>query len=455
MELPFFLEVGTWADTEERRLYVRISYPPASYIERIEIDDLFGEQKVRLSAESRSDPRVVVLFGNNGAGKTTVLNIVRSLLSAEEFGGHRTRLARTPFNRASVHFTGGGYVEARKIEGVYGGFDLSVRSSAESDGIVFKVRTKNGRVAAEDFDKSQRNRFLLVLKEIASIVPSVAYLDDRRTFTASGGNSSSGGVITRILPDGTKITTTSEKERMDGDSDPVQAGLEEFVHSVRREALLLSKRGDQDAQSIYTNLVKGIASLPANRGSSRADLSERLRQLEKRSESLSAYGLFSAVNHTEMLKALSQAQGPGEELVGAVIAPYVDSLSARLIALETLHKEMSLWINNLNDFIHPKSFEFRISDGFRIVSQSGHELPVSVLSSGERHLLHMMTRAFMLRSSGGLLIIDEPELSLNWTWQRKLISSLIGAFGSAGCQLLVASHSLEICSQYQNDLVEL
>lgn len=430
-------------------------YPPASYIERIEIDDLFGEHKVRLQAASSSDPRIIVLFGNNGAGKTTVLNIVRSLLASEEFGGHRTRLTRAPFNRASVHFSGGGYVEAKKLEGIYGGFDLVVRRSAESEPIALKIRPRHGRVAADDFEQAQRTRFHRVLKEISAIVPNVTYLDDRRTFPAPNLGSMAGGVLTRIMPDGTKISTTTDSERIDGDADPVQAGLEEFVHSVRREALLLSKRGDQDAQSIYTSLVKGVASFPTNRGFNKEDLYQKLVQLESRSEALAAYGLFSKVNHAEMLDALRQAEGAGAEMAGAVIGPYVDSLSARLVALETLHKEMNSWIENLNSFIRPKTFEFKISEGFKIVSSSGNHLPISVLSSGERHLLHMMTRAFLLRSSGGLLIIDEPELSLNWTWQRTLISSLTSAFGSAGCQLLVASHSLEICSQYQNDLMEL
>ena len=430
-------------------------YPPASYIERIEIDELFGEHKVRLHASRKNDPRIIVLYGNNGAGKTTVLNIVRSLLTAEEFGGHRTRLARLPFSRASVHFSGAGYVEARKIDGIYGGFDLIVRRSSESESIAFKVRPRQGRVSADDFDPGSKARYLQVLGEIRSFIPSVTYLDDKRTFPVSGSIGTASKFVTRIMPDGTQIRTTPDGERAEMDLDPVQAGLAEFVNAVRKEALLLSKRGDQDAQSIYTTLVKGVASLPSSRVVDKEELREKLLLLERRSEALAAYGLFSKVDHREMLEALERAEGAGAHMAGAVVGPYVESLSARLSAIETLHREMNSWMKNVNSFINPKTFEFKISEGFTIQSSSGQHLAVSVLSSGERHLMHMMTRAFLLRATGGLLIVDEPELSLNWTWQRTLISSLINAFGSSGCQLLVASHSLEICSQYQNALMEL
>lgn len=62
-------------------------YPPANYIRRVEIDELFGETSVKLVAPWMSDPRILVLYGDNGTGKTTILNIIRSLISSEAAGG--------------------------------------------------------------------------------------------------------------------------------------------------------------------------------------------------------------------------------------------------------------------------------------------------------------------------------------------------------------------------------
>ncbi len=94
----------------------------------------------------------------------------------------------------------------------------------------------------------------------------------------------------------------------------------------------------------------------------------------------------------------------------AVLSPYVDSLSARISEIEMLHSHLDLWINNLNTFLYPKQVYFRVGDGMSILAKGGYPLDTSVLSSGSATFLILMTKAFMLRSTGGLMVIDEPEL---------------------------------------------
>jgi len=120
-----------------------------------------------------------------------------------------------------------------------------------------------------------------------------------------------------------------------------------------------------------------------------------------------------------------------------------------------LHDAVELWVGTLTEFLHPKAVDFRIGAPPKITSRSGKALRASVLSSGERQLILLLTHAFLMRSSGGLLLVDEPELSLNVVWQRKLISAMVDAFGSNPCQLVLASHSLEIAAQFEDSLVTL
>lgn len=431
------------------------NYPPASYIEAIEIDGLFGEESVRLHAQGH-DPRIVVIYGKNGTGKTTILGIVQSLLSAEDSGGHRTRLAKLPFSRALVKLSGGVQVEAKKKDGVQGAFDWSLkREAASADAIHLNIKPRRNRVLAEDFDSQQQHRYAKIRSELRSLIPQVVFLDDKRTFYDTREVSSRPRAFEKVLPDGSRLRTQYYEEMPDSDRDPVYGGLAEMVNSIRREALMLANRGNLDAQSIYTALVKGVAAHPQSKVEPKEALASRLSDLERRSKAVSAYGLVSSVDHAEMLGVLNAASSERMEMVGAVIGSYVESLSARLAAIESLHKQIDSWINNINNFMEPKKIGFKVGEGLSIKSRSGNDLPVSQLSSGERHLLMLMTKAFLLRSSGGLMVVDEPELSLNSAWQRRLISGVLDAFGGGACQLLVASHSLEICSQYQNSLVEL
>ncbi|MFM0240270.1 AAA family ATPase [Paraburkholderia phytofirmans] len=79
---------------------------------------------------------------------------------------------------------------------------------------------------------------------------------------------------------------------------------------------------------------------------------------------------------------------------------------------------------------------------------SGKEIYVSVgknrhsihdLSSGERHILTFLSLVLFLGQDRNFLIIDEPEISLNITWQRQLLDLFAKLVPQT--QIIVASHS--------------
>lgn len=423
-------------------------FPPSNYVRRIEIDALFGEQDIRIAKDPASDPRIFVLYGKNGSGKTTILKILTSLISAEDNAGHRTRLAKLPFTRASVHLDGGSVIEAKKKDGPTGAFDWSIKRPNSPESLHMLMRPRRGRIVADDWDPTQQQRYDQITRELQSLNREVMFLDDKRTFYREQEYRQTRSP--RVHIDARNVNGEDLEEL---ENDPVHIGLKAVANSIRREAILLSNRGNQNAQSIYTSLVKGVSSFPERQPSSSSSLKTRLIDLEGSSRTLSSYGLVAVAENAELLAALEQANDVTLPLVRAVLDPYVESLSARLSAIETLHKQLDSWVKNINSFIAPKHLSFRISDGFEIRTGSGAAISAHVLSSGERHLLMLMTRAFLIRTSGGVMIVDEPELSLNSGWQRSLIRALLEGFGGGACQLVVASHSLEICSQYQNEVV--
>jgi hypothetical protein len=120
-----------------------------------------------------------------------------------------------------------------------------------------------------------------------------------------------------------------EKEFGDEDADdtradPVHLGLTTLANSIRREALLLSNRGNQNAQSIYTTLVKGISSFPEIRTNPEGELRGRLEELETKSRALSLYGLVSVAEHSELLGALDQATEQNLPLVTRSLAVQIN-----------------------------------------------------------------------------------------------------------------------------------
>lgn len=78
---------------------------------------------------------------------------------------------------------------------------------------------------------------------------------------------------------------------------------------------------------------------------------------------------------------------------------------------------------------------------------------ISALSSGERHLLVLLTIFVIEGNRRQLFMVDEPELSLNMNWQRKLLPLLSELAPNA--EIVVASHSPSIAKANSNYLVEL
>ena len=109
----------------------------------------------------------------------------------------------------------------------------------------------------------------------------------------------------------------------------------------------------------------------------------------------------------------------------------------------------------MNDFYIDKHVDFDLTEGLRIFSDRGQKLPPSILSSGEKQLLLLFCHTIVASEKSSIVIIDEPEISLNVTWQRNLIRALLDCVGRGNFQLLLATHSVELLTQYKNHVSKL
>lgn len=82
----------------------------------------------------------------------------------------------------------------------------------------------------------------------------------------------------------------------------------------------------------------------------------------------------------------------------------------------------------------------------------GERHGLSELSSGERHILTFLTLISTAGRGRDFIFIDEPEISLNLKWQREVIGILQGILPE--CQIIAASHSPAI-SQSPSTLCKL
>lgn len=75
---------------------------------------------------------------------------------------------------------------------------------------------------------------------------------------------------------------------------------------------------------------------------------------------------------------------------------------------------------------------------------SGMDLPLSSLSSGEKNILVILYRLLFQTAEGSIVVIDEPENSLHIEWQQRLGDILMDIARLRNLQFIIATHSPQI-----------
>lgn len=69
----------------------------------------------------------------------------------------------------------------------------------------------------------------------------------------------------------------------------------------------------------------------------------------------------------------------------------------------------------------------------------GEDIPLYKLSSGEKQLLLILMRVFLMEEKPYILLMDEPEISLHIEWQYKLFEEIRHL--NPNCQIITSTHS--------------
>jgi predicted ATP-dependent endonuclease of OLD family len=142
------------------------------------------------------------------------------------------------------------------------------------------------------------------------------------------------------------------------------------------------------------------------------------------------------------------------------LSVYNQALTTRRQAQESAFKRIRLFESSLNHFLAPKSLVFELhrravreTMGPRVVLPNKQRASLNVLSSGERHVLSLLFSATHMSPANGIVLIDEPELSLHVDWQRIILRELTKQAGDR--QIIACTHAPEVSADYDDVLVNL
>jgi translation initiation factor RLI1 len=228
---------------------------------------------------------------------------------------------------------------------------------------------------------------------------------------------------------------------------------------VRQQALKGSNIGAANVHSIYEDIVERIIRLEDTIKEDFSDsfdaLIEELKAQENRSKEFSRFGLIAPLKTEKLVNMLQSVDSSKKSIVWNVLKPYLDSVTARLDALQETQDVLTVFVNTINEFLRDKEIQLSVRDGLSITIDGWQGLPPEKLSSGEKQLLLLLCNTLTARDKATVFIIDEPEISLNVKWQRNLVRALLDCTKGSPVQFLIATHSIELLSRYRSDVVKL
>lgn len=464
-------------------------------IVHLTLDGLFGLYKYEIPADRNFLGRISILYGENGLGKTTILKILFHLLSTAGNKGHRTALGGIKFRRVEVFLSNGISVQAsRKGESLVGAHRLEVIKhgktenellgawdwypEGEAGGTVSRnillhadpnlVRMMTDKKSSKNRQRAMQSMMLDIferennpieteeafLKALRRNVPPLFFLTADRILSAD--KISRENIITTDFE--TRGRMRPEEMLTRGRERALNDAIDAASTLLSRLGVQAARQGSTSMHSIYEDLIERFSI----RGSNEAiknlpleELKETLLSLSASYDRFSLYGLAPKLRGKALVVLLTRI-GPSERrMAEEVLQPYVESLTEQANSLEKAYAVIDTLVSTVNGFLHDKRLHFSIGEGLVVRSKLGEVLKPKDLSSGEQQLLLLFCHIAMAHDSGGIFIVDEPEISLNIRWQRRLVGSLIKLDSAQNLQFILASHSMEILTQHRDSVVTL
>ena len=424
-------------------------------LQNFRIEGLFGylDHTIPFPGPSNdgTDPTVVILHGQNGIGKTTILRMLDGILRLD-FNIFRM----IPFERAELQFINGCSIrvqanrEAKQLSSLCVSYKTyTALLNPESPGPLTQSIENQAKV--EDL----RQLFLEDTKHV-----QFDYIDIERLKNLAPPEPTSDverhiAKLSQLERQYVISRARNPKARDRTDFKNLSAKVADFIRdaqvNVRQFFASTEPELFQKVIERLTSLEDTVDSLPG--------LRHRLEGIHSETQVTKRYGLETEYWDFDQIMALvndlQRRRPDARKHATTVLNFYVEMLESRAIQQRLVADRLGTFEAELAGFLEGKIVTIHPSKGLLIKTHSGEKLHEHQLSSGEFHLLYLMVSALVTRRRGTVIAIDEPELSIHIAWQRKLIPSLLRCASKAEPLFILATHSPDLASSFPQAMIEL
>ncbi len=430
----------------------------------IRVEKLFGRFTYQLPREGSKQEidKILILYGDNGSGKTTILRLLFHLLATDRRKGHKTELAKIPFLRFEVELASGTKLWATRegFESIHGPYCVGIQELNETPKTYKLPFDEEGTVPADE--SAADPEVIAYFNKLDEIDLEVYLLSDDRTlhfdYDRRQDRHQHGRAYRR--KDNLRGYLREDRPVIKLESlviELLEDSMRRATRAVRDRHLRAYSKSDENVNTLYAKTIQQLVSpdMPKHFPEAYGKLCARVERIERKTEDYSAFGLMAPFKSVDFKDQLLTADAQQQVTITEILSPYMDSLEARTEAYEDIYRQVNTFVETLSSFIAPKRVNFNMQHGLSIETQDGEELTAGMLSSGERHLLLIFCNTFVALDEPSIFIIDEPEISLNIKWQARLITALTDVIGDSPVQYILATHSMEILAQHNESVVDL
>ena len=424
------------------------------FIESFKINKLWGYRDINLTFNND----VNILIGPNGSGKTTILNLLHSILS-----GDPPSILNFNFQHAKIGLKSfkGNSVCTIKVDIEDQLLKLTVGEKKFSTPIGILSRRGPIRSSLRDFheiDDVIRNMLLEYIDGESTPLVPLTWLPVSRRLPITEGEEEQ--YIRKKTLESVDLRLEDLLEGLSRYHSILNAQLSERYRAFERQVLsviLFSKEHDQ---------LKSIRNSVVHSPPTEAEKDQLLNAFETAGfldESMQSridehFAAFDTAK--KVLPLIYAGKDIPLELEDTFVIPLIGRTKAMVKYAGELEEDkerifaaLRLYEKTVNSFLEDKSAEVDGNGQLKIRLSSSLELDWHLLSSGEKQILILLTQALLKFNDPVVYIADEPELSLHITWQEKLLKSLVTLGGQM--QVIVATHSPDIVGNFQDKVIDL
>ncbi len=388
--------------------------------------------KTKYSSKSQTEEAsVIMMFGRNGIGKTTILRMIEGLMNLN-FDVFRN----TTFKSACLTFSNGKEIS---VTGAYEEESQDLKYLiVRYNNLETKLHpSKRGALSPEE--KEDETNFIKVYNSDLDKF-SFEFIDTERLIRR---NIKDQMILEEDLYKGKIIRKKKNEE-----SEYLVEKVKDFI---RDSQVNYSRYFSSEEPELFDRILRN---LDESKKISQTSLLERIKELIASEKKYKIDYLGLSKEKWDKKKLENRIKGSkSDQNKLTIIASYLEVLESRNVERMNLAERLLTFEKLLNELLHDKSISIN-QDGFVIKSKNkkNEELSVNKLSTGEYHLIYLTALALCTKVKGTVIAIDEPEMSMHIGWQRKLIGTLTKISSKASPQMIFATHSPDISVNYSNSL---